>query len=1185
MPQEKPSYEDLQKRVLELEKIESENELLKSKLNEQTMEAEQLRYVLDHVSSYIYLKDSRFRYVYANRPTLELFGCSAEELVGSDDSRFFPPETVQQIREIDIRVLSGEHTAEEVTAAHIQGDRHVYWEVKNPIYAQPESNIPTGILGISTDITERKKSKEKIHESWQFVQYTLDALSSNICVLDEAGKILLVNEAWRRFAESNPPTNKSVQVGANYLAVCDSSTGKNSEGAAEFAYGIRQVMSGKQTNFSVEYPCHSPTEKRWFIGRVTRFSVDGPARVVVSHSNITERKLVEESLAEKEYLYRQLVESMYETMSVIDADGKFLFANHQTISNMSCKLPEDILGKNIREFLPLDQAETFIQNYQDVITTQKVLQQEVLVSLPNRDAWFLHTLQPIQFGPQKIPAVLSLSLDFSPRKQAEEKLRESETFIRTIMDNLPIGVAVNTIDPSVRFEYMNDKFPQFYRTTRDALLEPGAFWDVVYENPDFREELKKKVVEDCASGDPERMRWEDIPIARNSEDTTFITATNTHIPGKNLMISTVWDVTDRKRMEEALRKSELHYRSLFDNSLDAFLFTIPNGGVVDANPAACTLFGRTVEEIRILGRDGLVDTTDPRLYLALEERARTGRVKAELRMIRSDGTKFPVEASSVIFKDLNGTENTSMVIRDITDRKLAEEALVKREKLLQSIFQAAPIGICVTNNRILLDINDRFCEMTGYERPEIIGRDIRFLYPDDVEYQSIGNMAYGMIREHGSGTVETKWKCNNGRIIDVLMNFASINVLDLDEGVTITALDITAHNEADRDKQQLQTQLLQAQKMEAIGRLAGGVAHDFNNMLNVILGYTELAMEKSVPGDPIQADLKEVLSAAQHSSDITRQLLAFARKQVITPKRLDLNSTVEGMLKILRRLIGEDIDLVWFPGKQLWKVVIDPSQLDQILANLCVNARDAISGVGKIVIETRNMTLDTSFCAEHPWCEEGEFVLLCVTDNGHGMDKVTVDQIFEPFFSTKEMGRGTGLGLATVYGIVKQNGGFIHVYSEPNKGTTFRIYLPRDPAPSESSPEEPVVEIPLSHGETILVVEDAPPILQLVESILQGLGYNVLKAGSPIDALNLAETFPQRIDMLITDIVMPKMDGRQLYDRVLQGNPEIKCLFMSGYTTDEIIRRGILDEKVNFISKPFSKKELAAKVREVLDKK
>lgn len=376
--------------------------------------------------------------------------------------------------------------------------------------------------------------------------------------------------------------------------------------------------------------------------------------------------------------------------------------------------------------------------------------------------------------------------------------------------------------------------------------------------------------------------------------------------------------------------------------------------------------------------------------------------------------------------------------------------------------------------------------------------------------------------------------------------------------------------------------LAQSQKMESIGRLAGGVAHDFNNMLMVILGYTEMSIGSLDTSDPLHENLMEIRNAAKRSADLTRQLLAFARKQSIAPKVLDINQTIQGMLKLLERLIGENIDLHWQQGKDLWQVKFDPSQLDQILANLCVNARDAIDGVGNVLITTANINCDKVYCSNHAYALEGDYVLLTVSDDGCGMEKEILENLFEPFFTTKEFGQGTGLGLATVYGIVQQNNGFINVHSEPGKGTTFRIYLPRHMKNVPQINKEDQKE-PAAHGhETILLVEDEPAILTMGKIMLESLGYKVLTADLPIKAINIAKDHAGAIDLLMTDVIMPEMHGRDLAQNILSIIPHVKCLFMSGYTADVIAHDGLIEEGTHFIQKPFSRRELALKVRNVL---
>ena len=387
---------------------------------------------------------------------------------------------------------------------------------------------------------------------------------------------------------------------------------------------------------------------------------------------------------------------------------------------------------------------------------------------------------------------------------------------------------------------------------------------------------------------------------------------------------------------------------------------------------------------------------------------------------------------------------------------------------------------------------------------------------------------------------------------------------------------------AEEEKVKLQAQLHQAQKMESVGRLAGGVAHDYNNMLSVILGYTQMALEQTDPNSSLHRDLQEVMSAANRSTGITRQLLAFARKQTIVPQVLDLNEIVTDMINMLRKLIGEDIKLSWHPAPGLWPVLIDPSLLDQVLANLCVNARDAIAGVGEISIETGMDSFESEYYHGHKKIIPGDYLFLAVSDSGCGIDKNIIDNIFEPFFTTKEIGQGTGLGLSTVHGIVEQHNGFIHVYSEQDKGTTFKIYLPRYSGEIRDKKNNGEGSFDRGNGETVLIVEDELTILQLTSRILTNLGYTVLTANNPTEAIKLAQQHPGKIHLLLSDVIMPDMNGLDLAERILLLHADLKYLFMSGYTADIITNRGALDMDSHLIQKPFSAKRLAAKVREAL---
>ncbi len=525
---------------------------------------------------------------------------------------------------------------------------------------------------------------------------------------------------------------------------------------------------------------------------------------------------------------------------------------------------------------------------------------------------------------------------------------------------------------------------------------------------------------------------------------------------------------------------------------------------------------------------------------------------------------------------------------EITERIQGEAALRESEERLQLVMAGSQLGYWdwdIVADKVRR--NSHWAEMLGYTLEEVehtVNQWTDLHHPDDTA------TAWTSIRDHLEGKtpahrVEYRMLAKDGHYRWIL-DQARVVKRDAD-GKPLrmcgTHTDINEFKRVEKERENLQAQLAQAQKMESVGRLAGGVAHDFNNMLSVIIGNTDMAKDEVDPALPLYENLEEIEKAAEHSADLVSQLLAFARKQTIVPKVVDINATVAGTTNMLRRIIGEDIDLEWLPGLHVWPVKIDPSQIDQILANLCVNARDAIADVGKVTIETANAEFDEAYCTAHHGFLPGGYVLIAVSDNGCGMTAETLNNIFEPFFTTKETGKGTGLGLAMVYGVVKQNNGFINVYSEPGHGTIFKIYLPRYQTKVESLPEQ-TKNLQIKQGfETILLVEDEPSILKMTAQMLERLGYLVMAAKTPGEAIRIAREYAGEIHLLMTDVVMPEMNGRELAKNILTVRPNLRRLFMSGYTANVIAHHGVLDKGLNFIQKPFSRDQLGSKVRKALD--
>ena len=655
------------------------------------------------------------------------------------------------------------------------------------------------------------------------------------------------------------------------------------------------------------------------------------------------------------------------------------------------------------------------------------------------------------------------------------------------------------------------------------------------------------------------------------------------------MVYVCRNITDRIQVQEDLRIREERYRGIANHLPGGvFQFFARHNGEMGIN-----YISDNAREMLGLSNDHQRLFTELSACIAPEERERffesirdavqtVGKWDYEGKYIKPAGEEMYLRGISVPVPVDDGLIFNGVIL-DVTERVQAVKALEESEERFRSLIQnSLDIIFIVDEKGSITYESPSVKQVLQYPAGELIGKNpINFVHPDDIPAvrekmsEVIGHIHTGI-------PVECRFKRADGEWVHVesvgnnLIGYPGIN------GIVITGRDITERKKARETELEMEHRLLQAQKVESMGRLAGGVAHDFNNMLSVIIGNTEMALSKTDPSDPFHKRLTEILNAGRRSADLTRQLLAFARKQEVSPKVLNLNEMVSSMIKMLRRLIGENIDLGWHPGCDLWKVKIDPSQVDQILANLMVNARDAIEKTGSITIETSNETCDEAYSKLYHYAVPGDYVVLAVSDNGCGIDPKTLDNIFEPFFTTKKDGQGTGLGLATVYGIVKQNNGFINVYSEPGRGTTFRIYLQR--YMDESLAEDDEEEADIQGGtETILIVEDEPTVLRLSKSMLEMLGYTVWAASGKDQALQLANEHGKKIDLLLTDVVMPGMNGKELSERILALIPGIKCLYMSGYTADVIARQGILDQGVKLISKPFSIQDLAAKIREALE--
>jgi PAS domain S-box-containing protein len=725
-------------------------------------------------------------------------------------------------------------------------------------------------------------------------------------------------------------------------------------------------------------------------------------------------------------------------------------------------------------------------------------------------------------------------------------------------------------DRSGRLRYVNEEACHALGYSREELLElPVTAIDLDCRSDRRRAqwETLRKTGSLTLEGRHRTRDGHILPVEINANYFTYA--------GHGYNLALARDMTRHYLAEAALKKERQRFYDVLETLPVMICLLTPDYRVAFANRSFRKKFGESD------GRrchDYIFGSETPCQFCESMQVIQTGRPH-HWELAAPDGSVFDVH--DFPFTDVDGSQMILEMDIDITHQKQAIETLQDRERFIRNILETVDEGFIVLDRDYrILSANRAYCLQVGLPEDRVIGRKCSELSHSTGKqcFESGADCPVRRAFETGTAHAASHSYLNTDREkrhVEI-KSYPIPNASGTVDSVIETITDVT-------DNRRLEAQLQQAQKMEAIGTLAGGVAHDFNNMLSVIIGFTELALEQVAPSLPLYENLQEIRIAAGRSAELTRQLLTFARKQIISPKVLYVNETVSGILKMLQRLIGEQVNIKWRPGKGLWPVRMDPSQIDQILANLCVNSRDAIAGTGVILIETQNASLDEAFCIAHPEASAGQYVLLTVSDNGCGMDAATLAKIFEPFFTTKELGKGTGLGLATVYGIIKQNHGFINVYSEPVTGTTFNIYLPRHVVTPEQA-EKPLIPDPLPTGnETVLIVEDASSILNMVTRMLENFGYRVLAASSPTEAIRIAREHPDRIHVLLTDVVMPEMNGRELARTLEEVVPGIKCLFMSGYMGDVITELGMLEKHTHFIQKPFSRQTLAAKLRETVE--
>jgi PAS domain S-box-containing protein len=1056
-------------------------------------------------------------------------------------------------------------------------------------------------------LLERKNAEE---ERDHYFNVSMDML----CVADLNGYYKRLNPAWERTLGFTA----EVLMSKPYVEFVHPEDREKTDSVAS------ELVEGKPTfSFENRYLCKDGSYK-WLSWRST--AVDESGLIYAVARDITQRKAQEQSIIESRQQISNILESISDGFFALDKNWNFTYLNSEA-KRLALYSQEELLGKNIWQEFPAAVNSSIYEMYHRAMDEGTPVEFNEFYPDPF-NCWYKFRAYPAKDG------ISVYFRDITKQKQAEEKLKRSERQLAEAQCVANIGSWELNIATG-ELTWSDETYRIFGLRPNEIAPTRENFFAAVH--PEDRQMVMANERQTVAEGENfayhHRIVLPDGSIRIVSERSAVI---RDKVGKPVRLVGTVQDITEQQRAEKAIKKNETKFRAVFDNALDVMLIADDEGRYLEANRAACALLGLSKEEITKLR---IEDLAPPHQKAAFQQAWRhfleVETQRGEYEMVRSDGSIIQAEFSATA-NFLPGEHLA--VLRDITARKQAEErlreadlrALTEYEKLLGRIARlAGALGTARDLHTIYQSLRlfalestpctGIFVSLFDPERQERLP-SYAFSEGEEVDLSELPPMPMNesphsravttgqtIITDDFQTATEGLPRVNVGLEKDPALPQSSlvtpmsimgrvigaVEIQSTEKGAFgkehVTGMQMAANLIANavenvrllEQERQKEEQLRQVQKMESVGRLAGGIAHDFNNMLTAINGYSDLTLRRLDPENPLRSNIEEIKKAGDRSAALTHQLLAFSRQQILQPKILDLNEIITDTSKMLQRLIGEDVELQLVLNSNISPIEADPGQLTQVIMNLSVNARDAMSGGGKIIIQTEHVYLNEEFALHHFPTEPGNYVMIAVTDNGSGMDDKTREHIFEPFFTTKGIGEGTGLGLSTVYGIVKQSGGYIWVDSQLGKGTTFRIYLP--PAVTKQAETQIADTLPASGSETILLVEDEETVRTLGRLLLEECGYQVIEVEDGKQALEICKQKEHKIVLLMTDVVMPEMGGRELAEKLSEIAPDIKVLFTSGYTDDAVVRHGITETTMNFIQKPFSLDILAQKVRQILD--